>query len=65
MREIWTCILRLMVDTEASQALRGVLHIVANGEEHTFSDEQSLLVLLHQMSADQSTPDCNCETHHS
>ena len=49
MRKIQTFILRLLVDTEESQALRGAVRFVANAEEHTFADGQSLLALLRQM----------------
>ena len=49
MRKIQTFILRLLMDTEESQALRGAVRFVSNAEEHTFADGQSLLALLRRM----------------
>ena len=49
MREIKTLILRLLVDADEPQTLRGLLSAVANGEENSFTDEQSLLALLHRI----------------
>lgn len=49
MREIHTFVLRLLVDTDEPQTLRGVLRAVADDEEHPFTDEQALLALLYGM----------------
>ena len=46
MRTIKTIILRLLVDTDQPQALRGMLNAVADNQLHHFTDEQSLLALL-------------------
>jgi hypothetical protein len=46
MRTTQTLILRLLVDPGEPQALHGVLQTVADGEEHTFCDAQSLLAVL-------------------
>ncbi|MEA3334857.1 MAG: hypothetical protein U9R25_03040 [Chloroflexota bacterium] len=50
MREIQTFVLRLLVDTDEPHALRGVLRAVVDDEEHSFTDEESLLPLLLRMS---------------
>jgi len=49
MRMIHTFVLRLLVDTDDPQALRGALRAVGGAEEHTFADGQTLLALLRQM----------------
>ena len=49
MRVIQTCILRLLVDADAPQALRGSIRSVTDEQEHPFANEQALLVLLHGM----------------
>lgn len=51
MRAIRTIVLRLLVDTDQPQSLRGVLQDVAGSEQHYFTDEQSLLALLHRLSS--------------
>lgn len=48
MREIRTFILRLLVDSGEPRALRGKLRAVADDDEKSFVDEQSLLLLLHE-----------------
>lgn len=53
MRTTQTLILRLLVDPGEPEALRGVLQTVINGEEHAFSDAQSLLAVLHALLEDQ------------
>ena len=50
MRLIRTIILRLLIDTDQPQALRGVLQDVGEGEQHSFTDEQSLLEALQWLS---------------
>ena len=55
MRITLTFILRLLVDTDNPQALRGVIRAVSGAEEHTFANWQSLLVLLRQMTDKQQT----------
>lgn len=49
MRQIQTFILRLLVDEDEPQTLRGVLRVVADDEERSFTDEESLLALLRRM----------------
>jgi len=49
MRTIRTFILRLLVDTEEPQALRGAVRSVPNDDECSFADGQSLLALLHRL----------------
>jgi hypothetical protein len=51
MRTTQTFILRLFVDTEADQALRGALQAISDNEVHTFTDEQALLALLHRITS--------------
>ena len=46
MRVTRTVILRLLVETDRQPALRGVLQVVGDDEQHPFINEQSLLVLL-------------------
>jgi hypothetical protein len=48
MRTTLTFVLRLLVDTDDPQALRGMIRTVGSAE-HTFADEQTLLALLRQM----------------
>ncbi|RLC55926.1 MAG: hypothetical protein DRI80_16990 [Chloroflexota bacterium] len=50
MRVIQTLILRLLVDAEESQVLRGTVRRVADDEEHTFTNGRTLLTLLHRLS---------------
>ena len=54
MRTIRTIILRLMTDTDQPQSLRGLLQDVADSEQHHFTDEQTLLALLHYFSSSVS-----------
>lgn len=49
LRTTQTFVLRLLVDTDELEALRGVLHAVASGEEAPFTDATALLALLRQM----------------
>jgi hypothetical protein len=48
-RTIHTFVLRLLVDTNESDALRGSLHSVSTNKEEPFADAQALLDLLRQM----------------
>lgn len=48
MHTIQTFILRLWVDSENREKLRGALQLVADGETQPFSDEQALLAVLRQ-----------------
>lgn len=50
MRKIQTFILRLLLNPDEPQALRGAIRAAADDEEHTFTDGQSLLDLLYRMS---------------
>jgi hypothetical protein len=49
MRLIRTIILRLLVDNEQPQSLRGVLQAVGDSEQHTFTDEQSMVEQVRQL----------------
>lgn len=49
MRRTATYILRLLLDSDDRDALRGALRSVAHGEELTFASEAALLTLLRQM----------------
>ena len=50
MRIIRTFILRLLVDADEPQVLRGAVRCVADeDEEHPFTDEQALLTLLRRL----------------
>jgi hypothetical protein len=49
MRTVQTLVLRLWVDTDEPQALRGAVRCVTEEQEHPFADEQALLSLLRQM----------------
>jgi hypothetical protein len=49
MRTIRTFVLRLLVDTNEPQALRGTVRSVADDEERSFTDGPSLLVLLRRL----------------
>ncbi len=46
MRVIQTIILRLLIDTDLPQSLRGVMQAVGESEQRSFTDEHSLLELL-------------------
>jgi hypothetical protein len=61
MRTIRTFILRLLVDIDEPQTLRGMLRSVVDNEEHSFTDEQSLLALLYSVShiTGASPEECN------
>jgi hypothetical protein len=65
MRTTLTFVLRLLVDTDDPQALRGALRAVGGAEEHTFADGQALLAQLRQMMgrvADTSRPEKHCNS---
>ena len=66
MREIQTFILRLLVNTDEPKAVRGILHVVADGEEYPFTDGQLLLNLLERLShaPDESCPEQDAGEHH-
>jgi hypothetical protein len=49
MRIVQTFILRLLVDTEHVDELRGALCAVAGGAEYPFVDEESLLAILREL----------------
>jgi len=49
MRVIRTYVLRLLVDSGEPDALRGLVHSLARGEQHPFADGTSLLALLRRM----------------
>jgi hypothetical protein len=49
MRTIQTFILRLFVDTDAPEMLRGALQNIAERQTYPFADEQALLVVLRQI----------------
>ena len=57
MRKVQTLILRLLLNPDEPQALRGAIRAVADDEEHTFADGQSLLDLLHQMNRANAVTD--------
>jgi hypothetical protein len=49
MRAIHTFVLRLLLDSNEPQKLRGALQSVPEGKPRPFADGQSLLILLNQM----------------
>jgi hypothetical protein len=49
MRTMQTFVLRLLVDSNEPQTLRGVIRSVASGEEHAFTAEQDLLAYLRDL----------------
>lgn len=49
MRTIQVFVLRLLMDTETPQVLRGSLQKVTEAEALPFADEQALLALLHRV----------------
>ncbi|MBN1814489.1 MAG: hypothetical protein JXA14_21795 [Anaerolineae bacterium] len=49
MRATQTFVLRLLANSDEPQTLRGMLHIIASGEEEPFADESALLALLRRM----------------
>jgi hypothetical protein len=55
-REIQTLVLRLLVDDEEPQALRGAVRSLDNDLEHTFADSASLLALLQRMTQARVLP---------
>ena len=54
MRTINTIILRLLVDTDQPQALRGTLNAVVDGNLYSFADEKSLIKLLYRINCPNS-----------
>ncbi len=59
MRTIQTLVLRLLVDTEEPNTLRGSLSPISNEAEYSFASARELLDLLQQL----GTP--LAETHHA
>jgi hypothetical protein len=51
MRTIQTFVLRLFVDTEEPNTLRGSLRPISNEAEYPFADARELLDLLQQLAA--------------
>ena len=49
MRTIRTIILRLLVDTDQPQSLRGMMNAMPDDHPHPFTDEQTLLAQLHHI----------------
>ncbi len=49
MRILKTFVLRLLIDSETPTTLRGAIRAIANDEEYTFTDGQTLLALLQQI----------------
>jgi hypothetical protein len=49
MHTVQVFVLRLFVDSEQPDGLRGALRSVPDGETQPFADEQTLLALLRQM----------------
>ena len=49
MRTTLTFVLRLLVDTNEPQQLRGTLHSIADNADHSFANAQVLLDLLRQI----------------
>jgi len=49
MRAIKTCVIKLIVDSDDPESLRGKLHLVGSDDEFSFRDERSLLELLKQV----------------
>lgn len=58
MRTRQTFVLYLLADPDEPEALRGLIHVVASGEEQSFASGPALLVLLRRMvnAAPQSAP---------
>ncbi|MCU0485873.1 MAG: hypothetical protein MUC85_07135 [Anaerolineales bacterium] len=63
MRVIQTIILRLLIDSDLPQSLRGVMQVVGDSEQHSFTDEQSLLALLRRLNLtdNYATSEGECE----
>lgn len=57
MRMIQVFVLRLLLDSETPQVLRGSLQRVSESQTLPFSDEQALLALLHRMAHVQPEPE--------
>ncbi len=56
MRAVQTFVLKLLLDTERPGELRGLLCSVSDNAEYTFSDAESLLVLLRQFAGAREGP---------
>jgi hypothetical protein len=56
MRVIRTIILRLLIDTDQPHSLHGVLQTVGGSDLHSFTDDRSLLALLHRLGCSESEP---------
>jgi len=50
---IETFILRLLIDPDEPDVLRGALRPMPEGELHPFTDEQALLACLHRLARPQ------------
>ncbi len=55
MRTIQTFVLRLLIDSDSPEALRGVIRSVTDNEEFHFVDGQTLLTLLRRLCFDTNT----------
>ena len=51
MRQIQSCVLRLLVDGDHPSDLRGMVNLIDDDTEHSFKDEQGLLCLLKELNA--------------
>jgi len=51
MRTIHTFLLRLMVDTDDPQALRGSIQAIGEDSSHPFTDASSLLARLRELTS--------------
>ena len=56
MRETRVFVLRLFVDPAESEALRGDLQPVPEGEAQSFTDEETLLALLRRLTGETAEP---------
>ena len=56
MRLTRTIILRLLIDTDQPHSLHGVLQAVGCSDQHSFTDDRSLLALLHRLGCSESEP---------
>ncbi len=63
MRVIKTCILKLLLDPDEPQAVRGTLRFVESDEEHAFQDADALLALIAALQRGEG--DENERRHHS
>ena len=56
MRSLYAFILRLLVDSEAPNALRGSLSAVPRGPSYSFADARGLIRLLDEMMRTEPEP---------